>query len=276
MPELPEVESTRRHIAPVLEGARLTAVELSRERMARRNARPTDVADRLVGRRVGQVGRRGKFLLIDVEGDLTWVIHLGMSGRMTVGAPDDPEAPHTHLRVLTDRGEEVRLIDPRTFGFVAVFTPEELEADSLARLGPDALDELPDAATLRARLEGRRAAIKTLLLDQRLLAGLGNIYADEILFRAGVRPNRPAGEVTEREVDELLAAVPEVLLAGLEMGGTSLDDLSYLLPDGRAGEYLDRLAVYGRAGMPCLRCGTPIERVVLGQRSSHFCPHCQT
>jgi formamidopyrimidine-DNA glycosylase len=276
MPELPEVESTRRLIAPVLEGARITAAELGRERMARRNARPSDVADRLVGRRVGRVGRRGKFLLIDLEGDLTWVVHLGMSGRMTVGAPDDPQQPHTHLRVLTDRGDEVRLIDPRTFGFVAVFTPDELEADSLSRLGPDALDDLPDASALQERLRGRKAVIKSLLLDQRLLAGLGNIYADEILFRAGVRPTRPAGEVTTGEVEELLAAVPEVLLAGLEMGGTSLDDLSYLLPDGRAGEYLDRLAVYGRTGLPCLRCGTPIERVVVGQRSSHFCPRCQT
>lgn len=275
MPELPEVESTRRHIAPALEGARIAAAELGRERMARRNARPSDVTDRLVGRRIGRVGRRGKFLLIEVEGDLTWVIHLGMSGRMTVGSPEDPQEPHTHLRVLTDNGDEVRLVDPRTFGFVAVFTPEELEADSLARLGPDALDELPDAATLGERLAGRRAPIKALLLDQRLLAGLGNIYADEVLFRAGVRPTRPAGETTASEIEELVAAVPEVLLAGLEMGGTSLRDLSYLLPDGRAGEYLDRLAVYGRTGLPCLVCGTPIERVVVGQRSSHFCPRCQ-
>lgn len=276
MPELPEVESTRRHIAPVLEGARIIAAELERERMARRNARPTDVVDRLIGRQVGRVGRRGKFLLIEVEGDLTWVIHLGMSGRMSIAVPDDPKDPHTHLRVLTDRGDEVRLIDPRTFGFVAVFTPEELQADSLSRLGPDALEDLPDAATVRQRLRGRKAAIKTVLLDQRLLAGLGNIYADEVLYRAGIRPDRPAGEVTDREIVELLEAVPEVLLAGLEMGGTSLDDLSYLLPDGRAGEYLDRLAVYGRTDLPCLSCGTPIERVVVGQRSSHFCPRCQT
>src|SRR5688572_23259147 len=117
MPELPEVETTRRHIAPVLEGAVVTVAELGRDRMARRNMRPTDVTDRLVGRRVEKVGRRGKFILIDVEGDLTWVIHLGMSGRMRVTRPDDPRDPHTHLVVRTDRGEEVRLIDPRTFGF---------------------------------------------------------------------------------------------------------------------------------------------------------------
>ncbi|MFO7291868.1 MAG: bifunctional DNA-formamidopyrimidine glycosylase/DNA-(apurinic or apyrimidinic site) lyase [Actinomycetes bacterium] len=275
MPELPEVETTRRHIAPVLEGARISAVELGRDRMARRNMRPQDIPERLLGRRVGRVGRRGKFLLIEVEGDLTWVIHLGMSGRMRITSPSDPLDPHTQLVVTTDRGDQVRLIDPRTFGFVAVFTPEELEHDSLAALGPDALEELPDAATLGARLAGRRAPIKALLLDQRILAGLGNIYADEVLFRARVRPTRPGGDLTPEELADLVAAIPEVLLAGVEMGGTSLDDLAYLLPDGRAGEYLDRLMVYGRAGEPCLVCGTPIERVVVAQRSSHFCPTCQ-
>lgn len=275
MPELPEVETTRRHIAPVLEGARISAVELGRDRMARRNMRPQDIPERLLGRRVGRVGRRGKFLLIEVEGDLTWVIHLGMSGRMRITSPSDPLDPHTQLVVTTDRGDQVRLIDPRTFGFVAVFTPEELEHDSLAALGPDALEELPDAATLGARLAGRRAPIKALLLDQRILAGLGNIYADEVLFRARVRPTRPGGDLTPEELADLVAAIPEVLPAGVEMGGTSLDDLAYLLPDGRAGEYLDRLMVYGRAGEPCLVCGTPIERVVVAQRSSHFCPTCQ-
>src|SRR5690606_16027761 len=298
MPELPEVETTRRHIAPVLEGARISAVELGRDRMARRNMRPQDIPERLLGRRVGRVGRRGKFLLIEVEGDLTWVIHLGMSGRMRITSPSDPLDPHTQLVVTTDRGDQVRLIDPRTFGFVAVFTPAERgdqvrltvlrtcglvavfspgarEHDSLAALGPDALAELPDAATLGARLAGRRAPIKALLLDQRILAGLGNIYADEVLFRARVRPTRSGGDLTPEELADLVAAIPEVLLAGVEMGGTSLDDLAYLLPDGRAGEYLDRLMVYGRAGEPCLVCGTPIERVVVAQRSSHFCPTCQ-
>lgn len=276
MPELPEVETTRRHIAPYLEGATIVDAELGRERMARRNVRPVDVVDRLRGRRVERVGRRGKFLLIEVEGDLTWVIHLGMSGRMRVTTPEEPREAHTHLVVVTDRGDEIRLIDPRTFGFVAVFTPEEMEADSLTGLGPDALDQLPGKAELIDRLAGRKAPIKALLLDQRLIAGLGNIYADEVLFRARVHPTRPGGELTGREVAALLEAIPGVLAAGIEMGGTSLDDLAYLLPDGRAGEYLDRLAVYGRTGEPCPRCGAPIERIVVAQRSTHFCPRCQT
>lgn len=223
-----------------------------------------------------KVGRRGKFLILEVEGDLTWVIHLGMSGRMRVLETPEPLEAHAHLVVVTDRGHEVRLIDPRTFGFVAVFTPEELAADSMAGLGRDALDDLPTAHQLSQTLEGRRAAVKTLLLDQRILAGLGNIYADEVLFRAGVRPKRPGGEVSAQEIEALVAVVPQVLVEGLAMGGTSLDDLAYLLPDGQAGEYLDRLRVYGRTDQPCSVCGTPIERVVIGGRSSHFCPRCQT
>lgn len=276
MPELPEVESTRRHLAPVLEGAEIVDAELRRERMGRRNARPDDVADRLRGRRVRRVGRVGKFIVIELDADLTWVVHLGMSGRVRVVDPDEPLDPHTHLRVETDRGREVRLVDPRTFGFVAVFTPEELAGDPMSRLGPDALDAPRTRAEWQVVLEGRRAPIKALLLDQRIVAGLGNIYADEVLHRAGIRPDRPGGEVSPAEVDALVRAVPEVLADGIQMGGTSLDDLAYLLPDGRAGEYLDRIRVYGRTDQPCLGCGTPIERVVVAQRSSHFCPSCQT
>ena len=277
MPELPEVETTRRHLAPVLEGARIVDVTLTRDRMARRNTRPVDVVDRLEGRLIGSVGRRGKFLLIDVEGDLTWVIHLGMSGRVRIAEnPGEPRETHAHFTATTDRGPQVRLIDPRTFGFVAVFTPDELATDSLSLLGPDAWEDLPKAPTLHSRLTDRRVPLKALLLDQRELAGLGNIYADEVLFRAGVRPDRVAGSVTSPEVDRLLDAIPVVLAAGIESGGTSLDDLAYLLPDGRAGEFLSQLAVYGRAGQPCRRCGSAIERVIVAQRSSHFCPRCQT
>lgn len=275
MPELPEVETTRRHIAPILEETTITRAELTRDRMARRNLRPADVGDRLRGRRVGPVGRRGKFLSIAVEGDLTWVVHLGMSGRVRVARPSDPVETHAHFRVVTDRGDEIRLIDPRTFGFVAVFTPEELAVDGFSRLGPDALDELPGSGYFRERLRGRTAPIKMVLLDQGFLAGLGNIYADEVLFRAGVRPGRAAGRLRRSETERMREAIPGVLEEGIRMGGTSLDDLAYLLPDGRAGEYLERLAVYGRTDLPCLVCGTPIRRVVIAARSSHYCPSCQ-
>jgi len=245
-----------------------------RDRMLRRQPRPEDFSDRLQGRRVERVGRHGKFLLTAMEGDLTWVTHLGMSGRMEIAAPGEAERPHTNV-VVRAGDVEVRLVDPRTFGFVAVFTPEEFDAGPLALLGPDALDELPPTARLAERLAGRTAPIKALLLDQRLIAGLGNIYADEVLHRAGIHPARPGGSLDGDEVRAVRAAVRPVLQAGLRHGGTSLDDLAYLLPDGRAGEYLRLLRVYGREGLPCRSCGTPIERTVLRARSTSWCPECQ-
>ncbi|MDH3308542.1 MAG: bifunctional DNA-formamidopyrimidine glycosylase/DNA-(apurinic or apyrimidinic site) lyase [Acidimicrobiia bacterium] len=274
MPELPEVETTRRSLAPVLEGCTLEA-EVRRPRMARRNARPRDVADRLRDRTLLRLGRHGKFIIGDVEGDLTLVVHLGMSGRFQLAKPGDPEDAHTHVVLRTDRGDEARMVDPRTFGFVAVFTPAEWAESTVARLGPDALDALPGTPELVKAVAGRTVAIKTLLLDQRVLAGLGNIYADEVLARARVRGDRPAGSLSRDEIKAIRSAIRPVLESGLRHGGTSLDDLAYLLPDGRAGEYAARLRVYGREDEPCRRCGTQITRTVLGGRSSFWCPSCQ-
>ncbi len=276
MPELPEVETTRRGLAPVLEGARLAAVDVRRERMIRRQPRPADFADRLVGRRVRGLGRHGKFLVADVEGDIRWVSHLGMSGRMSIARPGEPEPAHTNVLVVTAAGAEVRFVDPRTFGFMAAYTPSEYAASPMGRLGPDALDDLPRAPELARRLAGRVVPIKPLLLDQGFVAGIGNIYADEILHRAKVRPHRPAGSLTPGEVKAVRAAVRPVLQAGLRWGGTSLDDLRYLLPDGRAGQFAARLRAYGREDEPCRRCGTPIRRDVLRARSTYWCPSCQT
>ena len=275
MPELPEVETTRRSIAPALEGRRLTRVEVRRDRMARRNERPADVAERLTGRTVDRVGRIGKFIVADVDGDFRWVMHLGMSGRMQLTVPETPAVPHTNFVARTDVGVELRFVDPRTFGFVVVLTPDEWDRSPMKHLGRDALDDLPTGPELRARLRGRVAPIKAMLLDQRLLAGIGNIYADEILHRARIDPRRPAGTLEAREVSALRRAVRPILEASLRDGGTSLDDLRYLLPDGRAGTYIERLAVYGRTGEPCRRCGSSIEKVTIAQRSSHYCPECQ-
>jgi formamidopyrimidine-DNA glycosylase len=275
VPELPEVETTRRCLEPDLASARIVDVDVRRNRMVRRQARPRDFADRLRGRRIRRLGRRGKFLMADLDGDITWVTHLGMSGRVAMASPDEPERPHTNVVVRTDRDQEFRLIDPRTFGFVVAWTPEELEASSLGSLGPDAYDALPRSRALHHVLEGRAAPIKSLLLDQHLLAGLGNIYADEALHRARIAPSRPGGSLTIDEVQRLRRAIRATLDAGLKWGGTSLDDLAYLLPDGRAGEYVHRLKVYGRSGELCRRCGTEIRRAVLRQRSTHWCPQCQ-
>jgi formamidopyrimidine-DNA glycosylase len=275
MPELPEVETTRRGLEPYLQGSRIVEAESRRARMLRRQPRGRDFADRLRGRRVLELRRLGKFIFIDVEGDLTWVIHLGMSGRMQVADPGEPESPHTNVVVRTP-AKEIRFVDPRTFGFTAVLTPEEFDESPLTRLGPDALTDLPRSRALAARLAGRKPAIKSLLLDQRLLAGLGNIYADEVLCRARVAPHREGGSLDAGEVTAIRAAIRPVLEAGLKHGGTSLSDLAYLIPDGRAGQYVHRLKVYGREDEPCRRCGTPIRRSVIGQRSSYWCPTCQT
>ncbi len=275
MPELPEVEATRLFLEPVLDGATIASVDVRRARMVRRQPRPADFADRLRGRQVTALRRHGKFLLGDADG-LVWVTHLGMSGRLSVAAPGEPEAAHTNVVVRLEGGPEVRFVDPRTFGFMAAYTADEYAASPLARLGPDALTDLPRSPELARRMAGRVVPIKPLLLDQGFLAGIGNIYADEMLFRARIRGDRPAGSLDAAEVKALRAHVRPVLRAGLAAGGTSLDDLGYLLPDGRAGEYLTRLRVYGREDEPCRRCRTPIRRTVLRQRSTFWCPQCQT
>jgi formamidopyrimidine-DNA glycosylase len=275
MPELPEVELTRRHLEPVLAGAWIAGVAVRGERVVRRQPRPEDFTSRLAGRRVLGLGRRGKYLLADVGDGLTWLTHLGMSGRVALVSPGLPEVAHTALIVRLQGGPEMRFIDPRTFGHTAVLTATELIRAGPGRLGPDALEELPGSRWLAARLAGRTAPIKTLLLDQSLIAGLGNIYADEVLHRARLRPDRPAGSLAREEVAALRGAVRPVLEAGLRYGGTSLADLAYLLPDGRTGEFLPRLRAYGRAGRPCRRCGTPIVRIVQHGRSAFFCPGCQ-
>jgi formamidopyrimidine-DNA glycosylase len=272
---LPEVEITRRYLEKAMVGRVVTSVTVSHPRTARRNASPAEVESRLLGRRVKAVGRHGKFLIAPLDDGYTLVAHLGMSGRFSV-APADEELPaHTHFVATLDDGRQIRFIDPRTFGFVAVFDEDELAGTGLARLGPDAWNDPPDAASLHRSLRGRRAPIKALLLDQAVLAGLGNIYIDEALHRAGIHPATPGGEISEDRLELLLVAVQAVLSRAIDSGGTTLGDLAYLLPDGRAGENLAHLAVYGREGEPCPRCGTPVERVVVRARSTHFCSLCQ-
>ena len=275
MPELPEVETTRRGLVPVLAGRAVVTVDVLHPRMLRRQPDPADFQARLRGKVVGELRRRGKFLLIEVGDDLTWVFHLGMSGRMSITDSGAPEHIHTRVVVRTDAREEVRMVDPRTFGFTAVLTPDELAGSSIARLGPDALTALPSAREMASKSAGRRVAIKTLLLDQRYLAGLGNIYTDEVLFQAAVAGDRPAGSLSLAEVNAVRMAIGRVLADGLEHGGTSLDDLAYLLPDGRTGRHLEYLSVYGREGKPCRRCGAPILRERINARSSYRCPVCQ-
>jgi formamidopyrimidine-DNA glycosylase len=276
VPELPEVEITRRHLDQAMAGRTLLEVRTTHLRTARHNSGPRELDERLEGRVVVGVGRRGKFLAAPLDDGQTFLAHLGMSGRFTVGEQGEAEQPHTHFRARLDDGSEVRFIDSRTFGFVAVFGDEEMARSGFSRLGPDAWAETPSIEALEASLATRTAPIKALLLDQVVVSGLGNIYADEALHIAGIHPLRAGRDVTTDELGRLLVAIRSVLDTAIDNGGTSLDDLAYLLPDGRAGENLDRLVVYGRTDLPCPNCGTPIERVVIRARSSHFCPNCQT
>lgn len=275
MPELPEVEITRRHLETVLTGRIMTGVEVSHDRTARLNASPREVEARLRGRTVVASGRHGKFLVLGLDDRQTMVAHLGMSGRFSVNPPSDAPVRHTHFVARIDDGTEVRFIDPRTFGFVSVFDDDDIGSSPLSRLGPDAWSDPPTPAGLHGSLRGRSAPIKALLLDQGLIAGLGNIYADESLFLAGLRPLRAGERVSLASAGRIVDSVRTVLESAIENGGTTLGDLAYLLPDGRAGENLGRLAVYGREGLACDVCGTPIRRVVVRARSSHYCPSCQ-
>jgi formamidopyrimidine-DNA glycosylase len=273
MPELPEVEITRRHLETAMSGHVMRRVEVTHERTARYNASPAEVVARLQGRKVVGVGRHGKFLKFSLDDGQTMLAHLGMSGRWSVDGDDD--VPHTHFRAELDDGAEIRFIDPRTFGFVAVYDEDEIEGSGLARLGPDAWLDRPSPGTLLERLRGRTACVKALLLDQGPIAGLGNIYADEALFRAGIHPLTPGGNLSLDDCGRLLGAIRGVLEDAIDNGGTTLDDLTYLLPDGRAGDNMSGLAVYGREGESCVECGGPIERIVIRARSTHFCPNCQ-
>lgn len=275
MPELPEVETTRRSVAAALEGATISRVVVARDRMLRRQPNPADFKSRLAGHEVREVGRHGKFLLVTLDSDIVWVTHLGMSGRISLVASDTALVAHSNVLVTLDSGVDFRFVDPRTFGFVAAYTPQELKESSISQLGRDALTDLPRSRQLHGLLSGRSAPIKALLLDQRIIAGLGNIYADETLHRARIGPHRPGGAITTDEAAALRKAIKETLDHALRYGGTSLDDLAYLLPDGRAGEYVNRLRAYGRAGEPCRRCGGTIIREVIRQRSSFWCPQCQ-
>lgn len=275
LPELPEVEITRRHLDEAMRGRRIVQARVTHRRTARHNASAAEIEQRLQGRKVLSVGRRGKFLVVELDDGDAMVAHLGMSGRFSVTSPDEERAVHTHFVALLDDGREVRFVDPRTFGFISVVDEDDMARSGVGRLGPDAWEDPPAVADLADVLAGRTAPIKALLLDQRPMAGLGNIYADEALHRAGIHPLTPGGELNETQIGALLEATRHVLSGAIESGGTTLDDLAYLLPDGRAGDNLDRLKVYGRDGEPCFECGSPIERVIVRARSTHYCPGCQ-
>ncbi len=264
MPELPEVETIVNHLRPDLVGRTITAVQL---RWPRHTPDPALVQDRLPGRSVTGLERRGKFVVMRLDpSDLTLLVHLGMSGRLTVAPRGEEPDRHTHTILTWDDGSRLHFSDSRKFGRLYLVADP---ATVLGRLGPEPLSETFTPHWLAQQLARRRRVIKSLLLDQTFLAGLGNIYADESLHRAGVDPRRPADTLSPEEVAALQGSIQEVLAEAIRHQGTTLD---WVYPEG--GMQL-RLRVYGRGGQPCPACGTPVERAVLGQRSTHFCPACQ-
>ena len=270
MPELPEVETTRRALEARLAGARVRTVEL-RRRDLRRPVR-ADLPRLLAGRRLLGFGRRGKYLILGLDGPHDLLVHLGMSGRLLLDAGDDH--PHAHLVLRMEDGRFLGLVDPRRFGLLeAVPAGAALSHPLLAELGPEPLDPGFDARVLRRAFAGRSAPVKNLLLDQRVVAGLGNIYACEALFEARIHPLHPAGRLDARACGRLARAIRAVLERAIEAGGSTLRD--YVAADGRLGNFQNAFRVYDRAGAPCPRCRTGVARVVLAGRSTFFCPRCQ-
>jgi formamidopyrimidine-DNA glycosylase len=277
MPELPEVETVRRGLQRHVVGRRIERVEVGRERSVRRTSRDAVIAG-LTDTVVESAQRRGKYLLLPLDSGDTAMIHLRMSGQVLIAPAGAVRPPHTHVVLHLDDGNEAWFVDPRTFGEVVVFDPEhvEVELPELARLGVDPIAEPFDTAVLRRAFGPTSRALKPLLLDQHVVAGIGNIYADEILHRARLRPDRPASSLDRRRLSALQRSIVEVLTEAIDAGGSTLGDAQYVDLMGESGTYQDDHRVYGRGGERCLTCGRGwVRRSVTGGRGTHWCPICQ-
>lgn len=270
MPELPEVETTRRGLAPFVVNRRIHDV-IVRNR-ALRQPIPKRLPQILRGRTIRAVERRAKYLLIDCETG-TLIVHLGMSGRLWLVDADAPVETHDHFDLVLDNGRAVRLRDPRRFGLVLWHEQDPREHVLLASIGPEPLAEQFSGDWLYEVTRKRSAAIKLVLMDSHVVAGVGNIYASEELFRAGINPKRPASRISRARYAVLADRVRETLEAAIRAGGSTLRD--YVGSDGEAGYFQDEHLVYGRGGEPCLKCGTAIREIRQGQRATFYCPRCQ-
>ena len=276
MPELPEVETVRAGLAAAFEGRRLIKVAINRADL--RKPFPPGFVQRLTNRRVTGVRRRAKYLLLDLETGESLIMHMGMSGRFTVyghnAASGAGLGKHDHVVFDTEDGNRIVFTDHRRFGLMTVAPTAEVDVHPLfAGIGPEPLDEDFTPAVLSAALKGKKTPIKSALLDQRVVAGLGNIYVCEALFRAGISPKRLALSVPGARAERLAPAIKSVLKDALAAGGSSLRD--YAHADGELGYFQHHFSVYDREGKPCPHCGTPIRRIVQSGRSTFFCPKCQ-
>jgi len=271
VPELPEVETIRRQLAPLVVGRTLERVAIGDPRWTRPLA-PAEVEDALTGRTVEGLARRGKYLIWELSGDVHLIQHLRMTGTVLHDAPE--ETPHVHVRIALSDGHRIAISDPRRFGTGDLMLGTAArEAYLAARLGIEPLDGALDGAALRAIVRDRRAPIKAVLLDQRRIAGVGNIYADEALHRAGIHPLRPARQLTRAQCDALAAGVRDALQAGLDAGGATIDDFRHV--DGVYGGFQHEFLVHRRRDEPCPRCGGTIVKFVAAGRGTYACESCQ-
>lgn len=272
MPELPEVETTRLGLAPVMRGAVVKSVTVARRDL--RYPIPADFEEQVAGKRVSALRRRAKYILIDLEDGPVILAHLGMSGSLTyVREGEYIPQKHDHCLIGLDNGYRVVFHDPRRFGALLLFAPDEEERHPLlAHLAPEPLSEAFTPEYLRSVLSGRQRAVKLALMDQELVVGVGNIYASESLFLAGIDPRMPASKAA-KYAEKLVISIGQVLKEALLSGGSTLND--YRMANGRMGYFQHRFRVYDKAGMPCESCSQPIEHIVQANRSSYFCKHCQ-
>lgn len=271
MPELPEVETIRRQLAPLVQGRVLHAMEILDPRWSRPLA-PAELTDALVGRRIQTLGRRGKYLVWSLQGDVHLVQHLRMTG--AVLCEPEPEPEHVRVRIQLRPKRRLVIVDPRRFGTGELLLgAEALEEFFALRLGLEPLDERFTTTHLHSIVRGRTAPIKALLLDQRRIAGVGNIYADEALHRAGIHPLRPAGRLSAAQRARLHGAVIDALHAGIDARGATIDDFRHV--DGVRGSFQDQFLVHRRAGEPCSSCGTTVVKMVVAGRGTYVCERCQ-
>lgn len=270
MPELPEVETTRRGVEPHVVGRTIRELAVHEPRLRWPVCR--GLAAKVRGQRVLRAGRRAKYLLIELESG-TLLLHLGMSGSLRVLPAETPRLKHDHLDFVLDSGQTLRFNDPRRFGSLHFTEGDPRTHPLLAALAPEPFDPAFDGAYLHRVTRRRRIAIKQLIMNSRLVVGVGNIYANEALFRARIRPRRQARGLTRREADRLATQIRAVLELAVKVGGTTLRD--YVGVDGMPGYFRQKLFVYERGGAPCLECGTLVRQILQGQRSTYFCPACQ-
>jgi formamidopyrimidine-DNA glycosylase len=279
--ELPEVEVMRRDLEKDVVGRRIKTAEVKGSRNAmrviRRHGKRKDFTSRLVGRKLTKVERRGKYVLLHLDSGDALVTHFGMSGQFQRGNGRVVIEPHTHVVLTFQQGGDLRFIDPRTFGEMFVTTADELgKVKELQHIAIDPLDQVFTWPTFQYLLAQRGAKMKQLLMDQKFISGLGNIYSDEVLFAAGLRYDRLSDTLSSQEVRRLYRAIQETVQDAIKLRGTTLDDEAYVDLFGKPGEYQGELKVYGREGEPCRRCRTPIQTVKVSQRTSYFCPQCQS